>query len=139
MKFKKMADNYLIRFERGEEVLGTLKEFCGAMGITFAAVSAIGATENITIGLFDPVGKTYISNQFDGPFEILSLSGSVTSMAGEVYLHLHITVGDIQGNTRGGHLNRAVVNPTCEMILQTGAAVVDRFFDEDTGLNLLKI
>ncbi|MFB0918298.1 MAG: DNA-binding protein [Clostridiaceae bacterium] len=139
MKFKKIDEKYFIRFERGEEVVETLKKLCKDEGITFASVSAIGATESLTVGLFDPIAKKYISHDLTGPFEITNLTGNVSEMNEDVYLHLHITVSDVDNIAKGGHLNKAIINPTCEMILDTGAGRVDRFMDPETGLNLLKL
>ena len=38
----------------------------------------------------------------------------------------------------GGHLNRAVVSVTCEMVIRILSGAVDRRPDPETGINLLR-
>lgn len=70
--------------------------------------------------------------------EIVSLTGSVTTMDGAFYAHLHMSAGDETGHVWGGHLNRAVVSATCEMVVQVSDGTVERAFDPDVGLNLFR-
>lgn len=50
-------------------------------------------------------------------FEIVSLTGTINTMDEEFYCHLHMSAGDDKGHVFGGHLNRALVSATCEMII----------------------
>ena len=38
----------------------------------------------------------------------------------------------------GGHLNRAMVSATCEMVVTVVPGTVERVFHEDVGLNLFQ-
>ena len=57
-------------------------------------------------------------------------------MDGAFYTHLHMSAGNDKGQVFGGHLNRAVVSATCEMVVEIIPSAVDRAHDPDTGLNL---
>lgn len=49
-----------------------------------------------------------------------------------------MSVGNEKGEAFGGHLNRAVVSATCEMVITVIDGKVDRVYDEETGLNVFK-
>lgn len=59
-------------------------------------------------------------------------------MNNEFYTHIHMSAGNDSGEVFGGHLNKAVVSATCEMVITIIDGVVDRYHDEETGLNLFK-
>ena len=54
------------------------------------------------------------------------------------YCHLHMSAGDENGHVFGGHLNEATVSATCEMVIEIIDGKVDRYFDEEIGLNLFR-
>lgn len=138
MDYRRFANSVYLRIDRGEEILGQLKAVCEAEHITLAAVSALGATNDFTVGVFDTETKQYASNHFTGAHEIVSLVGTITTMDGAFYAHLHMSAADAQGRVFGGHLNRAVVSATCEMVLSLSDGTVERQHDPAVGLNLFR-
>ena len=106
--------------------------------IKLASVQALGATNDFTVGVFKVDEKKYYSNTFTGNFEIVSLTGTINTMNNEFYTHIHMSAGNDKGEVFGGHLNRAIVSATCEMIIEIIDGTVDRKFDEEIGLNLFQ-
>lgn len=136
MEFRKFENQYVIRLDKGEEVVSSLTRLCKQEKIALASVSAIGATNQVTVGLFDTVNKKYESRTLTGDMEITSLLGTVSLKDGETYLHLHINVADKEQHVFGGHLNEAYISATCEMIVTAINGKVERKLDESIGLNL---
>jgi len=139
MKFKKFGNKFIVRIDKGEEIVETLKQFCKDNGIKLGSIIGIGATNKATVGLFDVETKKYHSKELVGNFEIAPLHGNISTMNNEVYLHLHINLCDQEHKSFGGHLNSAVVSATFEAIIEKIDDEVDRFFDKNIGLNLLKL
>lgn len=138
MDYRRFGDTLVVRMDPGEEFLEQLKLVSEREQIKLAEISALGAVNDITVGVFDTVEKKYYSNSFKGSLEIVSLTGTVSTMNGEYYAHLHMSAGNNKGEVFGGHLNKAVVSATCEMIVRVIDGQVDRAFSETVGLNLFK-
>ncbi len=128
----------MARADRGEEILESIKRIALAENIKLASVSALGAVDDFTVGVYNVEEKKYYSNNFTGSFEIVSLTGTINTMNGEFYAHLHMSAGNDRGEVFGGHLNKATVSATCEMVITLINGRVDREYDEITGLNLFK-
>lgn len=139
MKFVKIGNKYFVRIDKGEEVVSSLMKFCAEKGVKLGSIVGIGATDRVTIGLFNTEIKEYHNKQLVGEYEITNLTGNVTTKDGEVYLHLHITLGDENYNAHGGHLNECWISGTCELVIDTADGEIGRFFDDYSGLNLWKL
>lgn len=138
MEYKRFNNKIVARIDKGEEILEKIKEIALKENIKLANVNALGATNDFTVGVYNIDEKKYYSNSFTGNFEIVSLTGSINTMDGEFYTHIHMSCGDSEGKVFGGHLNRAVVSATCEMFIDIIDGYVDRFNDSETGLNLFE-
>lgn len=138
MDYRRFGDTLVIRMDRGEEIIQSLRLAAEKEGVRLASVEALGAVDDFTVGVFDTVEKQYHANHFTGAFEIVSLTGTVTTQDGKFYAHLHMSAGDREGRVFGGHLNSATVSATCEMVVRVLDGRVERQFDEGVGLNLFR-
>ena len=92
MEFRRFNDAYVVRMDRGEEVMESLTTLCEQEGIRLASVEAIGAVDRAVVGLYDVGEKVYHKKEFTEPMELTSLLGTVTEKDGKPYLHLHATL-----------------------------------------------
>ena len=138
MEYKRFGERYVIRFDKGEEVIVKLKELCEKEKITAGSIVGLGAASHVSVGLFDLEEKKYYKESFDFPMEITSFVGNISTKDGETYLHCHINVCDNKFNTHGGHLNECVISATGEFVLTRIEGTVERQFSEEIGLNLFK-
>ncbi len=138
MEYRKFNNTIVARIDKGEEILEKIKEITLKENIKLANINALGATNDFTVGVFKVDEKKYYSNTFKGNFEIVSLTGTINTMNDDFYAHLHMSAGNDKGEVFGGHLNRAIVSATCEMIINIIDGKVDRYHDDEIGLNLFK-
>ena len=128
----------IVRMDRGEEITEQLRIVAEKESIRLAGIEALGAVNDFTVGVYNTEEKQYYSNRFRGAYEIVSLTGTITTMDGTFYHHLHMSAGDSKGAVFGGHLNSATVSATCEMVIRVIDGTVERRHDPETGLNLFR-
>ena len=138
MEYKRFGDTLVLRLDPPEEICESIAAAAREENIALAEISGIGAVNSFTVGVYNTVTKEYRSNTLNGAYEIVSLSGTLTRKDGEPYLHLHFSAGDENGRVSGGHLNRAAVSATAEIIIRIIDGSVGRAFSEKIGLNLFK-
>lgn len=138
MEYRRFGNKIIARIDKGEEILTTIKEISLKENIKLASVQALGATDEFTVGVYKVDEKKYYANEFKGYFEIVSLTGNINTMDGEFYTHIHMSAGNDKGEVFGGHLNKAIVSATCEMVIDIIDGNVDRKYDEETGLNVFR-
>jgi len=139
MRSKKTGSFFILRIDRGEEIVTMLKQFCMEHGISLGTVQGIGAVNSAVIGLFATATKEYHTVTLTGDHEITCLLGNITTMDQQVYLHLHATLSDASHRAFGGHLTSAIVSGTCEIVIHAIDDRIDRTFDAGVGLNVFDL
>lgn len=124
-------------FDKGEEVMEGLHRLAGEHHLTGASFTAIGAFRRAVLGYFDRQKLDYEPIPVDEQVEVLSLIGDVALDDGEPAVHAHVVVGRHDGTTRGGHLLRAEVWPTLEVVVREVPEALHKRHDRETGLALI--
>ncbi len=138
MKYNKRGDTLIVRLQKGDELVSSLLSLIERESVLSGRVSGIGATDDVTIGVFNPKTKVYTKVRVTEDMEILSISGNLTRKNGEPYVHIHGSFASLE-RVYGGHVNDCVISATAELIIDLYDVEVERFFDEESGLNLLKL
>ena len=84
MEYRKFGDTYVLRLDQGEEVMESLRRFAEAEQISLASVQGIGA-----LSAFD-----LKAHHYEGCYEITSLLGTIDTMDGQFYCHLHLNAAE---------------------------------------------
>jgi predicted DNA-binding protein with PD1-like motif len=130
----------VVRLDPGEELVKSLIGLAEKEYIRLASVTAIGASNDVTLGVFDTKDKKYGSVRYSAAdYELTSVAGNLSRKDGAPYLHLHAVIGNpLIGECHGGHLNAAVISATSEVFVSVIDGEAGRRFSDAVGLNLFE-
>lgn len=139
----------LSRLMPGDDLFASFKKIAKDHGIERGIIlSAIGSLKNVVFVNVRPhtgipvKAEDMIEIEEGGPFELLSLEGNFfpSQEDGEPVIHLHAILGTSSGAVTGGHLLKARVFTTAEIILGslTGSSVYKAKSDMTQRMELLK-
>lgn len=135
-----LRGEYLLRLERGEDVLLAIAAFCKQKGILSASFRAIGAVENARIGFYNLAEKKYGDITYKEAREVASMTGNIAQVDGAPFIHAHAVLTDMSKNESiGGHVFEANVAVTLEVHLVAFNESISRELDADIGLKLLNL
>ncbi len=138
MDYRKFGNTYVVRLDRGEEMIEKVLWLASTEQIRLAQISGLGEVNIITLGNYSAETRQYKATTFHADFEIVSLSGNLTTQNGKPYLHIHMAVSDSCGRCYGGHLNHGEVNGSAELFITVLDGEVERQPNPDIGLNLMQ-
>lgn len=132
--FSSNLTTYCFRLRPGQDLKKELLYYCQMHHLRAACVlSAVGSLTKAHLRLSG--GKEVV--EYQGPFEILSLTGTLSAEG----IHLHISIGDFEGRVWGGHLmDGSEIFTTAEIILgENQDLVFSRENDGHTGYKELVV
>lgn len=139
MRYRALSDGYLLRVERGEEVLAALRTLMQREEIGCGSVTGLGAVGTARLGYYVLEERSYLERALEGPFEVVSLVGTLSWHEGEPFPHVHVTLSDADFRTLAGHCFEATVSATVELRVRAESGRVERHDDEEIGLHLMDL
>ena len=137
--FDEKEKTYAIIFDAGDEVMNGLSKFADEKRLSAGSFKAIGAFARVTLGFFNLEKEDYDKIEINEQVEVVSLVGDVSLKDDEPKVHAHVVVAKADGTTHGGHLLKAVVRPTLEVVLTESPAQMRRKYNEKFGLALIDL
>ena len=138
MEHRKYGDTVYIRMDKGDEIVGGIREVCKSENILSATFSGIGGCSEAQIQTFSPESGTFETRTIRGMLELVSLQGSVIADENdELWLHTHAAFSYKDGKQHGmaaGHIQSITVLYTAEIELRPVAGgTIRRKADPVTG------
>ncbi|ATY56327.1 TPA: PPC domain-containing DNA-binding protein [Staphylococcus argenteus] len=137
MKLQKNNHTTLLVLEKGEDIVESITRFSDTNNLKFATVSGIGACDDVILKFFNLTTKEYEERHITEPLELTSLMGNISRLDNGHFAHLHATFGTQTYQTYSGHLSKAIVSATAEIIITHTDMDINRTYNEAIGLNLL--
>ncbi len=139
MQFRKVANGFVIRLIKGEEIISTLSAFVDSQKIPGGFLFGLGALKDLTLGYFDSENKTYIKKSFPQDLEFGNVTGSISYLEGKPLVHAHVTACGPDFAAVTGHMFSATISATGEFFILPSDTRIERKPDSETGLNLLEL
>jgi predicted DNA-binding protein with PD1-like motif len=139
MFFQAVEGGYMVRVERGEELIGALKTLMEQEQIGSGTVTGLGATSFARLGIYDVEARVYVDRTFEGVHELCNMTGSLSWYEGAPFPHVHMVLSDFELRAIGGHCFEALAGATIEVFVRSSEERIEREMDDDLGLHLLKL
>lgn len=126
--------NYTFRLSPGQDLFDSIQAFAMKKHVQAGCIlSGVGSLRHATLRLAD---REY-NSEYEGPFEIVSITGTV-SVNGS---HLHLSISDGDGRTIGGHFESGCkIYTTAEIVIAVFHDVIyKRELAEDSGYEELAV
>ena len=140
MKYKHDGFNWLVRIEKGEELISKLTELIERENIPTCWISGLGATTKTTLGFYNLEAGEYEWQTVDELMEITSLQGNIAWADEKPKLHIHGSFSKRDLSAIGGHIKELYAGGTIEIFLHKWyEGQVTRSKDSEVGLELLDL
>lgn len=128
------------RLTRGENLVASIEHICRREKVRAGTVRAVGVLQKVELQTYE-AGKGYQTTlQAEGTFELISLSGNVSTLGDQVILNCYAHVGAQQlggWKTLGGRLFEASAISVEFVIEASDDVIMERRLEERLGLPIL--
>lgn len=137
MKAKAVNSGFVIRLEKGEELIASLTSFAKDHKLKGGFITGLGGASKATLGYYELSENIYHFSDVDDLVEVVSLNGNLALKDDDPLWHVHGVFGKRDLSTIGGHIKSAIIAGTCEIFYFDTGAELTREQSGDVGLALL--
>jgi predicted DNA-binding protein with PD1-like motif len=139
MNYKVDGQTIILVLEQGEDIVEQVTAIAQQQNGKFGTVSGIGACQGVELNFYNLETQTYEKREVKEPLELISLLGNISHVDDKPFAHLHATFGTNQYQTLSGHLTKAIVSATAEIVITMTEVDINRKHNSKIGLNLLDL
>jgi predicted DNA-binding protein with PD1-like motif len=124
------SKDLLVVLAPGDELHASVLAAASEHGIEGGLLSAIGAVDELELGYFCLPERVYTRRIVNDRLEVVSLNGNLAMKDGKPFLHAHGLFTGRDFSAVGGHVFRARVSITLEVLIVATARLVRQPFPE---------
>jgi predicted DNA-binding protein with PD1-like motif len=129
----------MVKLDDGADLMEALNKIILKENMKSGVVlMGIGMLYDVEVGYYD--GQDYVRKSLPEPMELIALHGTIATVEGNPWIHLHCGLADKEYRLRGGHLFKGTVKGLSEIcIMRLTDIELSRRKNESTGLMELTI
>lgn len=139
MRVKKVEGGFIVRLERGEELVASLRELMKRYEIGCGSVTGLGAVDHARLGCYRLEHMDYVDKVVEGDLEVVGLTGTMSWYDGAPFPHVHMMLTDESFRATGGHCFEARVSATLELVVRAWSERIERRVDSAIGIHLMEL
>lgn len=138
MEYTRFENTYLLRLDKGEEILGSIRLLCRKEGVKLAMVRGQGEAMDVSLSAKNRQTFAAKTVNYRGDMEMTSCTGTITSKNGMPYLNLYAVIANPSDKfCLGGHLERGVISLNGEFVITTIRGMAERVYSPQSGMDVL--
>ncbi|MDH5401341.1 MAG: DNA-binding protein [Candidatus Heimdallarchaeota archaeon] len=138
MEYSRHKDTIFLRLDKEDPIIESITKLIVDENIQAGYFNGLGATKQVVLRFLNQKTREFEEKEFTEYMEIASLHGNITKFNGKPYIHAHIVLGTSNYGSYSGHLQEGIIGATAEIIINCVDMDIDRQYDSETNLNLLK-
>jgi uncharacterized protein len=139
MRWRAVQGGYAVVLQRGDDLLECLKQLARETNLRAGFFTGLGAACDVQIAYWDMERREYLRSELDGDQEIGVLTGNISQLEGQPFVHAHAVLSGHDFLARTGHVMRARVSATVEIFVHDFGGAIHRGMDAGVGLNLWQL
>ena len=140
MIYRRERNQLYIRVDKGEEVLGKILEVCERESVKGGSFMGIGACKEAVTATYVPEENDFKNHSAEGMLEMVSLMGNVCLENRKLIEHSHASFSYFDESDKlcmlAGHLKKAIVSYTAEIVLTISEKPIEKVFDDKVGITV---
>ena len=136
MDYKRCGNQIVLRLDKGDELLASIKELADKESISSASIVGIGASDKFSLYDFDEDKPDVDERNFNELHDISNFTGNISVLDGENFVHMHMTCVDKFGNVSAGHVLNCIISHTAEIFITVFDFTINRCYDDEFGIDV---